>query len=77
MSKFKKVILIIIPIMILTFVGLYLFKDKFMKIDVEFIFENEIDQYKEYEVNSETYDIEKANVKVNDNDMTNLLNIDT
>ena len=80
MSKFKKVILMIISLITITFiflVGLYLYKDKFIKIEVNFLFENENDPYKEYEVNSETYDIEKANVVVNNNDMTNLLNIDT
>ena len=80
MSKFKKVILIVISVIILTFlvlIGLYLYKDKFMKIDVNFIFETELDLYKEYEVNSNKYDIEKAIVTVNDNDVTDLLNIDT
>jgi len=65
----KKIVLIIISVLFLTIAVL--------KIDVKFIFENEIDKYREYEVNSENYDIESANVLVNDIDMTDLLIIDT
>ena len=80
MSKLKKIILIILSVLFLFAIigaSLIIFKDKFMKIDVKFIFENESDLYTEYEVNSENYNIEPASVTVNDNDMTNLLNIDT
>lgn len=80
MNKLKKITLIIVLIITFTlivFTSLYLFKDKFMKVKVNFIFENEIDQYREYEVDSEEYEIEEAKVIVNDNDMTKFLNIDT
>lgn len=80
MSKLKKIIFIILSVLFLFAIigaSLIIFKDKFMKIDVKFIFENESDLYTEYEVNSENYNIEPASVTVNDNDMTNLLNIDT
>jgi len=76
----KKIVLIIISVLFLTIAvltGLYLYRYKYIKIDVKFIFENEIDKYREYEVNSENYDIESANVLVNDIDMTDLLIIDT
>lgn len=80
MKVFKKImlgIIVMLTIASLSLVGLYLYKEKFMKIDVKFIFENDVDLYKEYEVNSKEYDVEKVNVFVNDNDMSNLLMIDT
>ncbi len=80
MKVFKKIMLIIILIVVLESIilfGLYLYKEKFMKIDVKFIFENIEDLYKEYEVNNSQYDIEKVKVLVNDNDMSNLLKIDS
>ena len=80
MSVLKKVLLIIGFLLMMAVIGflvLYLFKDKFMKIDVKFIFEDEANLYKQYEVNSLEYDIEKVNVFVNDSDMSNLLMVDT
>lgn len=80
MKVFKKIMLGIIVMLTtasISLLSLYLYKDKFMKIDVKFIFENEIDAYQEYEVNSLEYDVEKASVFVNDDDMSNLLKIDT